>query len=177
MRDLAAGPYGINMHMQITRFDALFIIDCWDDAWIQDFGARGMREFYGRTLDFLDQFEYDRVYLCTDSSHTVHPWFTTHFRQHTVALTPQDVNPSKPFAGKLALCAGTSWSHCVHNHNVGLLAQMKLGFRTHSAPELVRGPARGGYTVTHRDFMTDPMIDWQSVNESAVWRAGRIKKL
>ena len=162
--------------MQITRFDLLFIVDTWDEAWIRDFGARNMREFYGRMLDSLDAYSFDQVILCTDSAHNVHPWIATHWNNSVVCTTLQDLKVFRP-AGKLSLCAGTSWSHCVHNHRLGLTNQMKVGLRVHSAPELVRGPARGDYTVTHRDFMSDPMIDWQPVNHSGVWRATRLKSL
>ena len=159
------------------NFNFLFIIDCWDDAWIRDFGARNMRQFYGRMLDHLDAYEFDHVILCTDSSHSVHPWFLSQWRHSVVCHTLQDVNVFKPHRGQTSLCAGTSWSHCVHNSNLGLRNQMKLNLQAHSAPELVRGPARGEYTVTHRDFMTDPVIDWQPVRETSVWRAARLRSI
>ena len=162
----------------MCMFNALFIIDCWDDEWIRSFGAKGMRQFYGRMLDFLDQYEYEHVYLCTDKDHSVHPWIRSYWpkKRTTIALEHSDINLKRfKTTPRMAMCAGTSWPYCVHNSLFGLIHQMKWGFRVHSAPEVVRGPARGDDPITHRHFMTDHQIAWQSVDTLGVWRATSIK--
>ena len=163
----------------MCMFNALFIIDCWDDAWIRSFGARHMRKFYGQMIDYLDQYEYGHVYLCTDSNHSVHPWIRSHWdkKRTTIALSHRDVNPRRlSQTANTSMCAGTSWTHCVHNNNLGILQQMKFGFRVHSAPELVRANARTNHwEISYRDFVQDTQIEWQPQGNQGLWRAARIK--
>ena len=140
-------------------FDALCLVDCFDEKFLRelcldpwDYTTRG---FYGRLLDYLERFEFDRVYA-TDT-YPVHHWFRERYPQ--IELVNQKSFSTNIVNQKLFV-AGQSWHICLHSKNGTGFYHMHLRNTVYSSPHAVAHYWLNKQYVSELDFENDPYAEW-----------------
>lgn len=150
------------------KFDALLLIDCWGEEWIKTNGFPNTREFYGRVLDFVDKFEYDKVFFCSNPEKT-HHWFENFYSDHIYIeklhklTSPSLTNRLKP--GSTLLVGGAAWQFCLHYKAEINFHSLSTLYQVYSHPNIVDSHMHKKEKITSTHFFNDslPWVEKQDL--------------
>jgi len=148
------------------KFDALVLIDCWNEEWIRKENPINAREFYGRILDFCEMLSFTHVYF-TDSTYPTHPWFLERYPDaHIIDLDSMLLDNHSNI-----LVGGAAWGVCLHSKitpsflTLADQATNKNGepvtYNIYSHPSIVDSQMSITKRIDHDDFIHD---GWEPVH-------------
>jgi hypothetical protein len=154
------------------RFDALLLVDCWDENWIRKQNGLHIRQFYGRLIDYVDMFSFVNVLFASGYENT-HPWFENHYPNHRYVRNIRDVKEVLHMNSSV-LIGGAAWNYCLHYAPVSIQTLSDSGYHLYSHPEIVDTGMYDNTRVTHDDFKRDN-VPWRKVYDFYYLQAGNIQ--
>lgn len=147
-------------------FDAVLLIDCWNENWLKEQGCFGAREAYGRMCDFLSYSDVRlALYSCGHKSQDIHPMFREIFPElHRV----ETLVPFKKFVktGGKVLVAGQAFGMCFHYNTLGCVNLIGEGYRVYSSPKLINTDYEKDTLGRKKSFKKDKVITWTKLGSS-----------
>ena len=157
------------------KFDALVLIDCWEeDTWDTTVRKEKATAFHKRLAKFVAKHEFKQVIFAT-ANYKARPtssWLVRNITNSSKGLLPKTQIENfyefyrtgiKP-RDKL-LVGGAAWNLCVHGNQIGLMNLMNeehFSILTH--PEVVDSYIDDRLPVTIETILSDNRIRWNSAN-------------
>ena len=161
---------------RLPFFDAVVVIDVWDDYWIEKFKIFSARESYGRILDTLQYLSIGQPFFHTLHHMKIHPLFSNYFQKDlkTVETLDQFQNLIPP--GSSVLVGGGSYGGCMHLNPVGVVNLMKAKYQVFTHPGIImldwESENQPTYTRHIEIIENDKLVKWRS-NNLGIYRAVR----
>lgn len=160
------------------KFNALLLMDMWNDDWARRVGAAQNRQFIARVLDFVDSLQFDVVLFC-DSNVPMHPWLLSAYPQAIGVNTVAEVNRVlKPHAS--ILMGGSAWQGCLHKNPINFASLATSpepdwvgGYNVFSTPHIVDSHHLSPRVITHQNFKEDS-LPWRPIFDYWLLAAGSI---
>lgn len=157
-------------------FDAVLLIDCWDNQWLNKEGAFNNRESYGRIADFLSLVDVRLgLYSCGGLNQDIHPIFYDVFPEmHRVeSILPFEKHVK---TRSKILLAGQTFGQCFHYNKLGCLNLIKKGYKVFTSPKLIITDHETSYVSRKKIIKKDSVVNWSKL-PSGIYKANSINNL
>ncbi len=147
----------------MKKFDALILIDCWDEHWIQFEKLPNKREFYGRLLDFVSNLEFNKIFFCSgpknQPSWKTHIFLEHFYPQHRYILDIEELKENLSI-GSTILVGGQAWQVCLHHKKELNFMLLNQFYEVYSHPKIVDGDINSIVNIDTENFMSDILL-WE----------------
>jgi hypothetical protein len=142
------------------RFDSLVLVDCWGEEWIKKYNALHVREFYGRILDFVESYEFDKVFFVGNSS-KIHVWFKQFYPDF---ISVNHIDQIKNYLNdhSSVLICGAAWKACLHQGQFSFPSFTEKNINVYTSPYVLDTQMHSTERVTDEHFANDT-LPWQKV--------------
>lgn len=143
------------------NFDALLLTDCWLEDWIKHDRPYGVREFYGRIIDFTEHLKVSHVYFCSTPART-HHWLENFYTNHIYVNDLKHLNTLLKENSTL-LVGGIAWNMCLHYNEKMNFNSLRKYYTVYSHPKIVDSYMYSSYRISNKDF-EENFLPWKKIN-------------
>ena len=158
---------------------ALFLIDCWDQRWIEEKNPVGTLDYYNSLIEYLKDKTYEFVFFYDDNGdgYSTHSMFKERFPNHIPLDMPDRKEGELPQhdlfdrmstylnKGDSILIGGNGFNNCLCNGPYSFYTFFDIEYlKIFSCPEVVDTHISTEEKITKDDFKNHKRINWQETD-------------